>query len=387
MSLRDRRRGQQRAYTAIALFLAFIMGASLLVPLFSNNLATTNPNLAPTEAPTARPTATVPPAPDTSTITFTQAYLHPTGLFTAAVPSGWEVGTEINNESEAQVTMRNPGISSLVEARILEPTIDIASTTDLGQIFDENWLRSSWREYTSWNETTRRIDEDNNRLVIDFTLSRSGQQFIARQVAYTDGDWVYVVRAVTPSGAQYSNVLRHIIDNMAQTVQPIERYVGTPLAWNGYFDSEWHHLIRFPAAWQVVDAAPGLPASISSEGVTLRVEARELPLADAEAAEAFVAGLRPDIEVLSVEPIERDDATAYRVAYSQPTLDGPSESGVVLLVPGAEDMAHIANLRLNTSGVDFNSADAAETYADILNALETFALFPDLNVTGGDATA
>jgi hypothetical protein len=381
MSLKDRRRGQRRVYQIFAIVLAFVMGASLLVPLFSQNLGAVNPDAQPTTAPTQRPTPTVPPAPDTSAIAFTESYLHPAGIFTAAVPTGWEVGTEVNNQDEAQVTLRNPDLLSLVEARILQPADDQAvnSAADLGAIFDENWLRSSWREYTSWDESTRRVDQEADQLIIDFTLSRSGQDFIARHVAYTDQNWVYVVRAVTPSGSQYSDVLRYIIDNMVANFAPVAAYTDTPLAWNGYFDEVWQHLIRYPADWQVADAAPGVPASITGSDVSLRVEAEDIELADEAAAEAYVAGLRPNIDVLSVTTTETPSGSAYRVAYSLPTLDGPSESGVVLLLPGESGLTHVANLRLSTSGIDFNSEEAGETYADILGALNTLGVFPDLS--------
>ncbi|MCA9915863.1 MAG: hypothetical protein KC496_21060, partial [Anaerolineae bacterium] len=225
------RSAQNRASVYLGIFLAIVMGLSVVLPLISNQ------SLRTTVQPTETPAPTVPaPIEDLSTITFDQTYLHPSGLFTVAIPSGWSPVTEVNTTGEAQVTMRNPDALSIVEARILRPTsaVDLSSADGLGVIFSDNWLASSWREYSSWDETTRSVQDD--QLVIDFNLTRNGQEYIARQIAYTDGTWVYVVRAVTPSNA--SRVLRYLLENEQASFQVVDRFLGEPIDWKTYFNNE-----------------------------------------------------------------------------------------------------------------------------------------------------
>jgi hypothetical protein len=304
--------------------------------------------------------------------------LHPSGLFTAALPTGFAPQNQFSTTGEAQVSMENPEQLSVIEMRILRPTAEqsIETADDLNSIFNDAWLRQSWREYGSWDIDARRVDD--NRLVMDFTLTQRGQNYIARQIAFADDTWVYTARVVTPANA--SEYLRHVLENQVESFQPIERYVGTALEWDGYYDSIAQHLIRYPGSWNVADSAPGAPASITGPGVEMRVETANNTIESEDAAEAFVAGLRAGTEVVSVQPIEQYGTPGYSVAYQRTTLDGATRSGLVYLLQGAEQ-THVASLLLTDVGaVDLNADDVAETYAGTLGTLDTFSLFPDLTV-------
>ncbi|MBC7813190.1 MAG: hypothetical protein H7175_18675, partial [Burkholderiales bacterium] len=328
-----------------------IIGVVMLVAIVSSGIV---PLLNPTNqtAPVVQPTATaaptvIPAITDFSGISFDQIFLHPTGLFTIAEPTGWIPGQPITNSDRAQIAMTNPEIFSVVEAYVEQPAAPVASPDDLNAMFTEESLASSWSRYSSWEESGRRVEGD--RLEMDFTLALRGQTYIARQESWTDGNWVYSVRVIAPENQ--TTLLLYLLDNLAASLQPNEEFMGSPLAWTAYFDPDNKHMIRFPASWLLTDSAPGRPASISATDdvavgdVALRVESEEETVASEDAARAYVEGERADTTILSVEPLERGSADGYSVAYSFRTVDGEAQSGLAVLLNGADELLHIADLR------------------------------------------
>lgn len=364
-----RAENRQRISVVIGVVMIVAMVGSSLIPLF--NLNTTNPAALPTA--TAAPTLP-PPITDLTTITFDNTYLHPSGLFTVGIPSGWENSGDNTTVSEAQTTMRNSTQVSVIEVRMIDSSVELNTPEDLRQIFTEEWLQSSWREYTSWTQTNGEIVDD--RLVLDFNLRRTNQEYISRQIAYIDNGRAITVRVITPPNA--SEMLRYVLDNTLATVQPIEKFLNTPLDWQAYFDTQTDHIIRYPSTWTLADSAPGLPASIESETVRLRVEAVEMTLADESAATTYVESLRSGTRVKSVTAVDRDGLAGFQVAYTLTDADGNVNAGLAVLL-NAENRVHVANLRvLNSGDVDLNAADAATNYADVINSLATFTLMPEL---------
>ncbi len=365
---------QRRVTVFLAVLLSFAIGGTSLLGLLQQQVSTSQTAPQPTDPPV--PTVP-PPVQNLDGVMFDRTYLHPSGLFTAALPTGFVPQNQFSTTGEAQVTMENSDQLSVIEMRILRPTAEqsIATADDLNGIFNDAWLRQSWREYNSWDVDTRRVDDD--RLIMDFSLTQGGQNYIARQIAFADETWVYTVRVVTPANA--SEYLRYVLENEVESFQPIERYVGTRLEWDGYYDNVTEHLIRYPGTWNLADSAPGAPASIVAEGVELRVETTDSVIDSEEAAEDFVAGLRSGAQVESVTAIEQYGTSGYSVAYLLPSLDGGSQSGLVYLLQG-DERTHVANLLLSDVGaVDLNAEEVAESYAGTLGALETFSLFPDLD--------
>ncbi|MGB7340516.1 MAG: hypothetical protein WBC91_16580 [Phototrophicaceae bacterium] len=376
--MRDKKM-QNRITLFLGIFLSFGMVAGLVSPLL---LSQQNLNPAQTR-PTNTPRPTQPAPPDVSTINFDQTYLHPSGLFTAAIPTNYLLSNEFNSSSEAQVTMENSAALSVLEIRVIRPTLEASldSPQNLGEIFNTEWLRSSWSRYSSWSEDARRVEGE--QLVIDFSLTRGGQDYAARQVAFTDGTWIYMIRVVAPSNA--SEVIQYVLENEVASFQPVERFVGSPLEWNGYFDDTSDHLVRFPGDWQVVDAVDGAPASIAGPNAQLRIETIDASIDTAEAAEAYVAGLRSNITVLSSEAVELDGNAGFRVAYTQSTVDGATQSGVVQFIT-VGDTTHVINVLLtDVADTDFNTVDVEAEGAnlaivDALSVLNTFSLFPALEL-------
>ncbi len=374
---RSRAENNRRISVVIGVVMIVAMVGSSLIPLF--NLNTTNPAALPTA--TAAPTLP-PPIADLETITFNRNYLHPSGLFTVGIPSGWENSGDNTTITEAQTTMRNSTQISVIEVRLIDPEVELNTPEDLRQIFTEEWLDSSWREYTSWTQTSGEVVND--RLVLDFNLRRTNQDYISRQIAYINAGRAISVRVIAPPNA--SEMLRYVLDETLETVQPVEKFLNTPLDWLAYFDAETDHIIRYPSTWTLADSAPGLPASIQADTVALRVETVATTIADEAAATTYVESLRSGTTIKSAQAIERDGYSGFQVAYTLTDADGNINAGLAVLLNG-DNQLHVANGRiLNSGDVDLNSEDAAITYADVINSLGTFTLMPDLNL-GAEAEA
>lgn len=358
----------------IGIVMVFSMLASTVVPLLST---TVQQQVAATEQPTPLPTPTLPaPIADLSSITFDRTYLHPSGLFTVNTPSGWQVTTTDSTENQVLVNMRNGELLSIVESSVILPAATVSTAEDLNQVFTSEWLSQSWRSYSSAQETGRRVEGDS--LLIDFNLTQGRNSYIARHKAWTDGEWVYAVRVITLDNA--SEMLRYVLDGVAETVKPLKVFSGTPFEWRGYFDTEAHHLIRYSADWNLTDSAPGLPASISGEDVVLRIEAVEGMVDSEEAAKSWIENWRAGVTALTVNPVEQAGGIGYAVSYNLTTVEGETESGLAVLLNGTDGRLHVANARVQAGGIDLNDSDQAANYRDVVAALETFALLPEIEL-------
>lgn len=388
----------KRASTALFVFLIIVLVAGAIVPIFTNQLGAP----APAVQPTTVPTATFPAPPATTAISFDQLYLHPSGLFAIAQPTGWTPSAPISDSTRAAVTMTNNESLSVVEATVEPSDVAGLSIDDLSARFDDTYLSASWARYGAWEETARRTEGD--RLLIDFNLTLNRQQYIARQISWTDGEWVYSTRAVTPANA--NQVVVYLVNGLADSLIPFKQFVGTPFEWTSHYDAAVNHVIRFPQGWGVVDTVAGGPTSIvGTSGDALRLErVAGGNVADEAAAEAFVSQRQPNATVLSVSPVERGTAAGFSVAYAYTTADGDPQSGLTVLL-NADNGLHVANLRFAGANVDLNALDSAEAApeataeataevapaasADEVRAqvMSTFSLLPvTLNLAGADAT-
>jgi len=354
--------------------LSIAMVASLILPLLSQNVGH---NLQPQAVePTDVPLPTLPAPPNTAEIDFDRTYLHPSGLLTVGVPTGWNPTVQSNTENEVRASFGNSDALSVIEARVISPTEDIAEGEALSGYFSDTWLGQTWRDYQSWEETNRDIT-DEGRVVIDFNLTRSRANYIARQESWVEDGEIYSVRVVTAENAPEE--LIYLLDGVIQNVQLVETYEGTPLAWSGYFDSTDKHLIRYPETWQVTDAADGLPATITGDDVTMIVETLDVALESEDDAVDWIENWRSGIEALTVELVEVDGVSGYEVSYKLTTLDGAPESGLAVLLNGTDNRLHVANARIANTDVDLQDATAEEF--PVLDVLNTFRLFADLDVT------
>jgi hypothetical protein len=355
----------KRASILIGVLLIITLAAGSLVPLLTPT-TTTPPPIEPTD----RPTPTFPvPITSFDGITFDQVYLHPTGLFTVGLPAGWLPGTPITEPFRAAITMNNNNALSVIEVSVEQPNTPITDGAGLSERFNAEYLDSSWVRYSDWTETQRVVED--TQVILDFNLTLSRQTYISRQRIWTDGASIYSVRVVTPSNAV--ELLRYLLDGMANSLQPLTQFANEPFNWTLYYDPQTRHAIRFPGEWTIADSAPGLPASITApDGTTLRVEAAAgESIADEAAAEAWVMENSPgSTTILSVAAVENGDLSGYSVAYAFNTVDGEPRSGLALLLNG-EERLHVANLRFSSAQVDLNAQ--REAVAAMLTALESSA--------------
>jgi hypothetical protein len=303
----------------------------------------------PTEAPV--PTFAPPPA-DLGAISFDQYFLHPTGLFMIAQPTGFGATEPSSQPTIAQVNMVNQDVFSVIDAYVEDPLVAIIPA-ELDARFNQSTLAQSWSLFNDWEELSRRMEGDT--LLIDFQVEFQRQTYVARQRVWTDGEWIYVVRVLAPDNA--TDYLIYLLDGLSSSLQPFKFFAGTPFSWQAYYDHLVSHIIRYPTGWTVTDSAPGRPTSITgTNGEALRVETQPgTTIPDDEAARAWVESQRSGATVLSVVPIIRGEASGFSVAYAFTTADGAPQSGLAVLLNGPDGTLHAANLRFPVDNMDLHT--------------------------------
>ncbi len=376
----NKRTQRERWYYFGAVGLAVLMIASVFLPFLQNRSATQ------TVPPTEIPKPTVPaPITDFTSISFEQRYLHPSGLYTVAQPSGFEPTNPSNNGQLVQINMRNNQQLAVIEAIVEYPETPVADLEALSARLDQSFLDNSWRSYATWTETARRIDTEKNRVIIDFNLTQSRQNYIARHAAWIGADSVtYMMRVVTPDNA--SAYLVYLLEQMIPTLQPVPAFQGGPVDWTSYFSPDEGYIVRYPQTWDITDGKEGTPITIEGDDTVLRLESlANTTIADESAARDYVTSVRPNAQVLSVQPVEREGASGYAVAYSETNIDGEAFSGyAVLLNDAATGHLLVGNIRVADDGVNFNAlADVAELSPTVQTArdvLESFRPSAPLNL-------
>lgn len=361
-------------------FMSFIMVASLLsgwLLQLSQRLDLERQQRAAAE-PTALPTFE--PPVNTELITFDRQALQANGLFSVAVPTPpeWDAieSTYDAFSNRARLLMRDA--LNVIEASAEQPEQPVESLEALNELLNAQNLGASWRNYSNWNET-QRLDttiNGNDAVQIDFELTFRSRTYLARQVSWFDEDTVYSVRVITPGNA--IDFLLYTLDEVAGSFTVNEAFEGTPFDWSAYYDAALAHAVRYPQTWQLTDASEGLPASIESQGVTLRVEALDgTQISEDDAARFVESSVMFADEVLSVEPTTRGELEGFVVSYSSRDLDGEVGSGAVVLLNG-DNALHMANLNLLGAEVDFNALPD-EANADVTTAAQVLASFQPLS--------
>ncbi len=358
--------------------ITIIFGISMALILALTTLLSAVGRTSQAPAPTAAPVPTFPPPPAVETIDFAQRFLHPAGLYTYALPTGWEVSEALNTREGLRAVLANKAAQSLIQVDVDRPPRSLAAGAltldDIDARFNQAWLGGSWREYRSWEESDRKRSAD-DRLIIDFTLGFGGQTFVARQQAWTDGEWIYSVRVVTPANA--TSALLHLLGGVADSLHPLKELADTPFHWNAWFDPQYAHFIRYPDSWELSDSAPGRPTSISGAGASLRIETDAQPISDEAAAGASVVGRHAGAEILSVSALEQAEAEGYAVSWSSRNADGDSLSGLDVLLNGPDGQLHLASLRF-PGQVDLNSEAGAAAEPELDAMMRSFQLLPAL---------
>ncbi|MEO8608166.1 MAG: hypothetical protein ABI690_09810 [Chloroflexota bacterium] len=374
--------GSKRSLIIISVLMIVAIAGSSILSLFTNGNSAVQTTDVPTEAPL--PTFP-PPITDFSTVKFDQDYLHPSGLFSVAQPTGWTPASPVSNPNGAEITMNNANVLSVIQVSLQIANEPIDSLDKLDALYTSATLNDSWSNYRrdsltglNYRETGRK--RDNNQLALDFELKNNRlQTFLARQIAWADGTWVYSVRVVMPENA--IDTLKFMVDSLVPTLHGYKaQFEGTPADWKAYFDPTSNFVIRYPSTWTLDDGGPGRPTSFSGDNAVLRVEAQAgTQIADEAAARAWVEASRAGATVVSVKPVTRGEQTGFSVAYSFTDADGNPQSGLALLLNTA-DALHIANLRITAPDIDLNGDGLAEPYATLAKILSTFQSLGSINV-------
>ncbi|GIK29392.1 MAG: hypothetical protein DWB44_00055 [Chloroflexi bacterium] len=355
--------------------MAGLMGLTAILPALA-------PQTASQQAiqPTATPQPTVPPPPaDLSAITFDNVYLHPSALYMVNYPDGWEPTRPSNNGTQVQVNFENNTALSIIETYIEFPAEPPANLQDLSARYDENTLQRGWSRYNSWKEVDRTLDTEQNAVVIDFELMLRSQTYLARHVAKLTGDGkIYVTRVVTPSNARA--LLLDLLAKAEASITPVALYEGTPVQWNGYYSAQDNMVVRYPNNWVLRDGGPGEPVTIegSGQGVLHLESVAGTVIADEDAAREFVAAMRPDAEIRTVEAVERNGGSGFAVSYAYRTLEGEPQSAVAVLLNDAGDTLRVATVRVHNYDVDLLTTEP--TVAAVTDAAQVARMF---NLTTG----
>lgn len=355
---------------------------SAILPIFTNNAT----NALATAVATTAPTVTPPPVlTDFTTIAFDQDYLHPSGLFSVAAPTGWIPGQETSKPEGVEITMNNGTLLSVIQTSVqISPTV-VADLDEVDSIYTSANLNSSWSNYARYAETGLNYREtsrtrDGDKLTIDFELKNTrGQIFVARQVAWWDTDWIYSIRVVTPDNQ--IELLKFLMDNVVASFKPNRIFAGTPGDWRAYFDPSNNLVVRYPSDWSVTDSAIGRPTTITGSDAVLRVQSQSVsaPLDEASAA-AWVTTNVAGATVTSTEPVTRGTLAGFSVAYTYTDTDGNPNSGVAVLINGENNTLYSANLRIFEANVDLNDDTAQASHDQLVKVLGTFQLLSGLNV-------
>lgn len=373
---------RQRVYVIVTGFMAFLMIASAILPSISQNQS---PIVQPQAEPTEIPVPTFAPPPSIDTINFDQKYLHPSGLFTVAQPSGWASTRDSNNGTHVQVNFNNDPAKSVIETYIEKPSEPIETLDELSAHFSQEDLESSWRNYSSPTETGRFIDKEKERVLIDFELTLGRQTYLARHVAQIKDGWIYVTRVVTPNNAR--DLLLFLVDQLPPTIERVELFAEAPteeIAWSAYYSLEDNLIIRYPNGWAVADGGPGEPVSIEgNNGEVLRIETiDDMPIDSEDAARSFVEGLRTGISVVSVEPTTRNGGEGFQVAYNLKTLEGENQNGIAVLLNDENGTLYVANARANGDPADLNNPgdDLSFQTQNLIGTIDSFNLTTGINL-------
>ncbi|GAB4326631.1 MAG: hypothetical protein Kow00117_13910 [Phototrophicales bacterium] len=365
----------QRLTYAFGIFMALV----LFLPTLLQGIAprqTVQQQAENTPVPTAVPLPD--PLTDFSGITFDEQYLHPSGLFTVDLPNGWTSTTTVNNRTQAQVTLNNGDLLSVVEVYIQQPAEPITSVEDLSAYFTSAVLASSWSRYRNPRELPRTLEED--RVIIDFVMEQNGVNYRAKHVATFDDQYIYVTRIVVPENQEA--LLFWLADEMPKHVHLLEQFADAPMGWIATFDQDTSFVFRHPNTWSQLTGGRGQIYSFTTPenaGVQISVTP-DASIASEDEAIAYVSARHADAEILSVQAVERVGATGFAVAYGFTDFDGAPQSGYAVLLNGETGHLYTAIAEIPQGGVDLNDVEARGSFVDLGSAMDSFGLLLGLNL-------
>ena len=330
---------QKRMSIIIGAFLVIVMGATAILP------AIRSPSRAQTADATPLPSPEPFPQPIANdSLDFSARYLHPSALYTLPIPQpiGWNQILPSNEAELARTTLRS-------DLNVIEVYIRNApglTPDDLPSQFSAANLERTWRNY---QQVDRRGPGEmrDDRFYVDYDLTLNRRLFNARHLAWTDGSWLYVVRAVGPSNAIEQTIF--LAERMAEELESISQFHGGDAGWSAHFDAVAGYALRFPSTWELQDSAPGRPASIAIDAAaSLRLDSLPTVVTSEADARALLTAARADAQLLSIESWKNGIALSF--AYE--TALGEERSGAWLLLPNAGETTIRAEIGIAANAVD-----------------------------------
>ncbi|MCC7207793.1 MAG: hypothetical protein IT323_10825, partial [Anaerolineae bacterium] len=222
-------------------------------------------------------------------------------------------------------------------------------------------LSGAWAQYTGgWRELDRRVDGD--ALIINFELSFSDQTYLGRQISSLDGEWLKVLRIVTPNNNP--DLLDRLSDRLRAEFTLWRSSLAAPLDWKTIADSGY--LIRYPTDWTQVSGGVGRPYTVSGlvDGVRYRLTTRaesSAPLQVEEQVRTWLQNALPRAQAQTIQPFSSGDAAGWQASYQDVDADGNRRNGLVLLLNGPDEALLVAILQSEQGGADVLADELPET--------------------------
>jgi hypothetical protein len=365
---------------AIGLSIIVVTLVTAIAPS-TTTVQTVDPNATPIPARTLTPTPFIVPSPEPDGPQLTlnaEPSFQINGLFQITTPVGWNTfsSTFETDVAMARLSFRNIERLSVIEALLRYGVNypDLQAVSD--ELMNDSFLVSAWGDYDGFTETGRTITGE--QIIINFDLSANQTQFVGRQVAWMEGDWLYMIRYVVPSN--YPALLDAVDALVSPTFIGYEDQRGKTPTFSSYSDPDQGFLIRHPA-WTQVSGNPGSPAVLEDNVSQARLFLRTVDLAaleSLEAAQAYLANkLHPGAQVLSSQAAARAFGEGYLLSYSDRDSEGDPIAGLLALLqtPGGQRYA-IADIRLPVGEVDLLSLDEGSPYQALRDVIDTFMVLP-----------
>lgn len=377
---KGKRRRQWRNPTYIGTVALAVVIITIFVVALINPGGSTTPDTPDLDSiPTPEPTPLVAPTPEPGgpSLSFGSPSVHNNGLFQVSVPSGWLPSSNAYDASipRARISFSNRERLSVIDV-LIQFGVNYPSHQALSDDFlTEEFFQGAWADYGAFEEAGRTVGDT---VTVNFDLSVDGADFIGRQIAWLDGDWLHMVRVIVPENNP--PLMEALTEELPPSLVGFNADQGDlPPTLASYVDTQQGFLVRHPG-WRTVSGTPGGPAVLENQAgqgnLLLRV-VDETPLESLDDAEAYITQtLRPDAEILSSQVTARQFAEGFLLSYADRDADGNSIAGVAALLNDAEDRLLVAEVRITAIDLDLLSVSEDPQVTIPRQIIDSFMVLP-----------
>lgn len=358
------------------LILIFVISA---LPINDANTPLATPQN-PAEVSSAHPFVPVGGTP----VTVSGTYVHPTGIFSLPLVSGWELPGESPEESvaaspdqpitRAGATFINVNAASVVHTFVEDdPARNLISFEAMDAYYTADQVGAAWSQYNGgWREMNRRASDDS--LIIDTEMTHEGLVYLGRQITRLQDRWLIVLRIVVPNNNPL--LLERLQAVYAPQYHLWQTSLNAPLFWRTLSDTVSGYLIRYPADWRQEDGRHGAPYTLSGRLAErdYRLLTRAIPnrqATDEAAARAWVAETYPRAAIQTVQSEVRGAFTGYTLSFLAPDPDGNQRSLTATLING-KGALYVAVLQTFAEGRDLLAPNDNSISPELFRIRETF---------------